>query len=284
MNNNLKINTENSKEYLKVFKYELERRNCTHKNYTECMRSFFKFCVEENNSDYLKAAQSWVNRLQWKKSSPKTINLHIAAIKRFSTLVLNERINDKDLPRLKEPKKLPDPFSKEEIKRIFELEKNKKHLLVLQVAYYGGLRLGDIVNLKVKNLKFDDGLIFIQNGKGLKDRYAPLPDNTNKELRLLCDEKSGNDYVFTTQYTNKQYPKRTVQKICENACLRAGITGKTNTHRFRHSFGAHMVQAGVNLRIIQESLGHKSSKTTEIYTRVASSGIAEVRNVLVMGN
>lgn len=274
-------------EAIKKFKYELERRNRTTKNYIECMNAVFTFSStiqligETQKERFIFLARSWVSRLQWRKASAKTINLHIASMRSFSNLVLGFAIMNEELPRLKEPKKLPEPFDVNEIKRIFANENNRKHLLMLQVTYYGGLRLGDIRFLRVRNLRYDRGLIHIESGKGMKDRIVPFPEIIHDQMREHTLNKNPDDYVFTSQLTNDQYPNRTIQKIFENACKRAEVHGKINVHRFRHSFGSHMVQKGVNLRIIQEMMGHSSAKTTEIYTRVAASDIAAVRNVLV---
>ena len=282
-----------SEQYIKTFKNELERRNRTSKNYVECITAFFRFAYDTNpigidkKEVYVNYAKSWVNRLHnWRGCSAKTVNLHIAAIKKFSSLVLGFELTLEDIPRLREQKKLPDPLSAGEVHRIFEAVKNKKHLLLLKIAYYGGLRLGDIRNLKVKNLRYESGLIHIENGKGKKDRYVPFPDSLHDDAKMQGAGKLGNDYLFTAGFTGKQYHEKTIQMIFKNACTAAGIEGKTNIHRLRHSCGYHMVQRGVNLRIIQDIFGHNSSRTTELYTKVAPSDISSVRNSLVkvMGN
>jgi integrase/recombinase XerD len=283
------------KNYLAAFRFELERRGksgATVRNYTGCVRQMFNLLNEikitgaTSRERFLSLAVAWISRLQWRKDevAAKTINLHINAIRSFASLVLGFIITDRELPRMKEPYKLPEPFSREEIQKIFSVENNRKHLLLLQLAYHGGLRLGDIQWLRVRNLRYDTGLVQVKSGKGEKDRHAPMPDYLHTALKEFTQGKGENDFVFTPQGSKDQYPKRTIQKICENACIRAGIYGRHNIHRLRHSFGSHMVQAGVNLRIIQESLGHKSSKTTELYTRVASCDISNVRNALAMKN
>jgi site-specific recombinase XerD len=182
---------------------------------------------------------------------------------------------------MKEDRTMPEPFTQDEVALIFARENNRKHLLVLQVAYYGGVRLSDIRFLRVRDIRFDRGLIHLEVGKGRKDRYATFPDILHETMRGHISGMAGNDFVFTPNGSKEPYPKRTIQKISENACLRAGIDGRSNMHRFRHSAATHMVQNGVNLRIIQEILGHASPKTTMLYTRVAAQDIANVRNALV---
>jgi site-specific recombinase XerC len=274
-------------EAISKFSYELTRRNLTTRNYVACICQAFSFAVEakltgETQRDrFVSLAKAWVTRLQWRKASAKTINLHIAAMRSFADLVLGVTIKNEEVPRLKEPKKLPEPFDQVEIQKIFAAENNRKHLLILQVTYYGGLRLSDVCCLRVRNLRFDRGLIHIECGKGKKDRIVPFPEILHQPMREHISGKCGEDLAFVSQQSGAQYPKRTIQKIFENACRRAGVIGRMNPHRFRHSFGSHMVQKGVNLRIIQEMMGHANSKTTEIYTRVAAQDIAAVRNVLV---
>ena len=282
----------NSEQYIEQFKYELIRRNRTWKNYVECVSAFLRFASDtvpegtEQKEIFLNYATAWVSRMQWKKCSERTINLHIASIKKFASLILEIDISREELPRLKEQKKLPDPLSMGEVQRIFESIKNIKHLLLLKIVYHGGLRLSDIRNLKIKNLRYDEGVIHIENGKGQKDRYVPFPDYLHDDAKKQSENKSGNDYLFTADHTGKQYHEKTIQMIFKNSCAAAGIEGKTNIHRLRHSCGYHLVQRGINLRVIQEMFGHNSSRTTELYTKVAPSDIARIRNSLVkvMGN
>lgn len=283
----------NLTETISKFSTELMLRNyspCTVSNYIGCAKPFLefsktiKFATTEPRDRFINSARSWVLELQSRRNAPRTINLHIAAIRNLARYVFDWKIEDTKLPRLKEPCSLPEVFSREEIKKLFDKENNRKHLLILQVTYYAGLRLEDIQNLKIKAIRFDRGLIEIRNGKGDKDRVAPLPDCVRDTLRQHISGKFENDYVFTPERSKGSYPKRTLEKIVENACLRAGLMGKKNPHKLRHSFAVHMLEAGQNLRVIQDILGHKSPTTTMIYTRVSSEFIAKNRNVLSIDN
>jgi site-specific recombinase XerD len=283
----------NSTETIGKFTSELVSRNysaCTVDNYVGCIRSFLEFAKTANltatepRSRLVESARSWVSRLQFRRNAPRSINLHIAAIRKLAELVFEWTIEDKDLPRLKESKSLPEVFSREEIAAIFAKENNRKHLLLLQVAYYAGLRLGDIQNLQVKSLRFDRGLIDIRSGKGDKDRVAPLPDCMVESLKSHVAGMSGDDYVFSPEGSQGPYPKRTIEKIAENACSRAKVMGRSNPHKLRHSFAVHMLECGQNLRVIQDILGHQSPTTTMIYTRVSSEHIAKNRNALTIAN
>jgi site-specific recombinase XerD len=278
-------------EVLSAFTSELTRRNyalCTVKNYTECAAAFLSFSNEIKPSGstprdrYVESARQRVARLQFRKCAARTINLHIAAMRKLSEYVFGWTIEEKELPRLKEPKSLPEVFSREEIASIISRENNRKHRLLIQLIYYAGMRLSDIQNLRMKSLRFDRGLIDIRSGKGDKDRIAPLPDCLHDDLHAQLIGKSGDDFAFSPDGSTDAYPKRTIEKIVSNACGRAGVPGRSNPHKLRHSFAVHMLEAGQNLRVIQDILGHQSPTTTMLYTRVSSEHIAKQRNVLAI--
>lgn len=283
----------NLTETINKFSTELMLKNyspCTVDNYFGCGKSFLEFSktaslsATDPRDRFIEVAKLWVSKLQLRGNSPRSINLNVAAIRKLAHLVYGWELKDNELPRLKEPYSLPEVFSREEIRKIFEKENNIKHLLILQIAYYAGLRLGDIQNLQVKSIRFDRGLIDIRSGKGGKDRVAPLPDCICENLRQHVLNKSGEDYAFTPDGSMCPYPKRTIEKIVENACQRSGVMGKRNPHKLRHSFAVHMLEVGQNLRVIQDILGHKSPTTTMIYTRVSSEHIAKNRNALTIKN
>ena len=279
------------------FTFELSRRNkakCTIENYTGSILQMFRFAEEtrqeisEDRAKFLNLAVSWITRLQWKfrkgDLAATTINLNIEAIRSYASLVLGYNLTDRELPRMKEPKKIVEPFLRDEVKRIFASETNKKHLLVLQCAYYAGLRLGDIRYLRIRNLLYDKGVIHVENGKGAKDRYTFFSDELQASMKIFTQGKNENDFVFSPAGSTGQYPERTIGKICENACIRAEITGKHNIHRLRHSFATHLIQHNVNIKDIQTAMGHSSVKTTEKYIVIAASDISRNRNALAMDN
>jgi integrase/recombinase XerD len=285
------------KNYLSAFSFELTRRNKsgrTVENYSGNLMQLFRFAdetrqeISEERAKFLTLTVSWVTRLQWRfrkgELAATTINLHIEAIRSFASLVLRHILTDRELPRMKEPHKIVEPFSRDEVQRIFAKENNRKHLLVLQCAYYGGLRLGDIRYLKIRNLLYEKGVIHIENGKGAKDRYTFFPDELQASMKVFTIGKNENDFVFSPVGSSGQYPERTIGKICENACIRAGIAGRHNIHRLRHSFATHLIQKKVPIKYVQEAMGHSSVKTTERYIVVAASDISQNRNALAMDN
>lgn len=267
-----------------ISRMQLENKSqCTIDNYVDSVKRFITWCKDNKRDSLVQYVQDWILDLRWKaKLAPSSINLHSHAVRYYCNHILQKPVALDLVPRMKEKNDLPDPLTFEEVERMFACENNKKHLLLLQVAYYGGLRLGDIQNLKVYNIRFDRGVIHIENGKGYKDRFVMLPDDIKKPLMELVANKQPSDYVFTSQLKdNEQYPKRTIQKIFQNACIRAGISGKHNIHRLRHTYGAHMVKRGVNLRVIQKTMGHQSPSTTALYTKISCEDIEQMRNVLI---
>jgi integrase len=257
----------------------------TASNYTRLVNGFFEFVKgQPTGQTFPEYVKAYILRLRYFKRptwSASSVNLCRDAIAFFAANVMNPPVSLKDIPRMKEPKALPEPMTTEEIQTIFAHENNRKHLLMLQVAYYGCVRLGDLMRMKVKDVRFDRGLIHIIQGKGKKDRLIPFPDCIHDVMKAHITGLNSDDYVFTPSGSKNPYPKRTIQKIAENACRRAEIVGRWNIHRFRHTGATDLVQNGVNLRIIQDILGHASPKTTMLYTRVAASDISNMRNVLV---
>jgi site-specific recombinase XerD len=261
------------------------KSSVTVRHYTESVERFISWCEKNKRDSLVKYVQGWILALRWvNKLAPASINLHTNAVRYYCNFILQQPIPLDIVPRMKEKKELPEPLTIDEVKKIFAMENNRKHLALLQVAYYGGLRLGDIQWLRVQDIRFERGVIHVRDGKGQKDRLVMLPDCVHPILRDTIAGKGQADFVFTPQYGQEQYPKRTIQKIFENACARAGIQGRHNIHRLRHSYACHMLRRGANLRVLQETMGHASITTTQRYLKVAGADISDMRNILTMEN
>lgn len=208
----------------------------------------------------------------------KTVNVHCAALTFFYKNVLGIT----DLPhlklRMKTGRQLPKVYSVEEVERIVSMPINPMHRLILLLAYGCGLRLSELRNLKVENIDFDNKLIWIRAGKGNKDRAVMLDASIRPALERYCRTREITSWLFISSHTGQRLTTRTISKIYENACEKGGIHRRGGIHTLRHSFATHMLENGIDLRYIQELLGHSSSKTTEIYTHVASHRLAEIRS------
>jgi integrase/recombinase XerD len=209
----------------------------------------------------------------------RTVNLAAAAISFFYREIIRESISVDSLPRMKPGKSLPKVYSAEELERMIGVIENEKHRLVLLMAYGCGLRLSEIQSLKPKDIDWDRRVIRIK-GKGAKDRQVMLDPCIAVFLKEYLSKRPNLVYLFEGQTSGSPYPKRTIEKIYDNACRAAGIARKGGIHSLRHTFATHLLEQGTGLRQIQELLGHSSIKTTEIYTHVSNKEISKIRSPL----
>ncbi|MDI9512668.1 MAG: tyrosine-type recombinase/integrase [Bacillota bacterium] len=181
-----------------------------------------------------------------------------------------------DLERPKKEKKLPEILSKNEISKLLKAVKNLKHKAILYLVYSAGLRVGEVVKLKPTDIDSDRMLIPIIQGKGKKDRYTILSETALSILRQYVKVYKPEHWLFPGQHPDKHLTERSVQKVFDNARIDAKIRKDVSVHNLRHSFATHLLEGGVNLRYIQELLGHSSSKTTEIYTHVTQKNLSNI--------
>ena len=211
--------------------------------------------------------------------APRTVNLAAAALSFFYRKVIGKHAAVDLLPRMKPGKSLPKVYSSNDVERMINNVENPKHRLVLMLAYGCGLRLSEIQNLAPADIDWDRGVIRIK-GKGSKERQVMLDPVLGHALKRYLAGKPDCRYVFEGQSKGSPYPKRTIEKIYENACRSAGIQRKGGIHSLRHTFATHLLEQGTGLRHIQEVLGHSSIKTTEIYTLVSNKEISKIRSPL----
>ena len=169
-------------------------------------------------------------------------------------------------------------LSRKEVKRILDVTTNIKSILMLM--YSGGLRVGEVVRLKLKEIDSERGLIHIRGSKGRKDRYRILSPNVMFILREYYTQYKPKKWLLQGAKPGKHLSIRTVQAIFKHACAKAGIQKDVSANSLRHSFATHLLESGVDLRYIQERLGYKRSKTTEIYTHVSKATIASIKSPL----
>ncbi len=214
-----------------------------------------------------------------KEVATSTLNIVINALKFFYGEILNKRFIYK-VKRPKKDKKLPVVLSKEEVYKVLNAPSNVKHKVILTLIYSAGLRVGEVVKLRPEDINSERGLIHIKGGKGRKDRYTILSQTALKILRDYYRQYKPRNWLFEGAKPGSHITVRTVQAIFKRACERVGINKEVTVHTLRHSFATHLLESGVDLRYIQELLGHKSSKTTEIYTHVSKANLAKIKNPL----
>jgi len=214
-----------------------------------------------------------------KQSATSTLNQAINALKfYYGTMLKKKFVYEIKKPR--KDKKLPIVLSKEEVTKILDSVDNIKHKAILMLVYSAGLRVSEVVKLKPEDIDGNRMLVFVKGAKGRKDRYTLLSDVTLKFLREYWKEYKPTKWLFPGPDKERHITIRTAQRIFETACERAGVKKEVTIHSLRHSFATHLLENGIDLRYIQELLGHKSSKTTEIYTHVSSKDFRRIQNPL----
>ena len=250
--------------------------------YTDHLKKFFanfpstkpSELTDENVKEYI------LLLLREKKISLSYQKQAISAVKFYFEKVLRRETKKYyfEIPKTKEGK-LPVIMSKKEVKLLLESTRNIKHRAILTTIYSAGLRLSESVNLKISDIDSERKLIYIRGGKGGKDRTTIL----SSELILLLREYYKMYKPKIWLFEGKEgiaYNKRSVQKIFYDALKKTKIDKKISVHNLRHSFATHLLEQGEDLRFIQKLLGHKSSKTTEIYTHVTKTGLQNIKSPL----
>ena len=206
----------------------------------------------------------------------QTVNLCLCAVKFFFRYVLKSPTTVK-VEFEKKPKRLPVVMTKEEVLRILGELKNKKHRLLVGLAYGAGLRVSEVVSVKVEDLDFGMGVLFVRQGKNRKDRVTVLPQRFMKSLEQVASVKDPSDYLFESERGGR-LTVRTVQKVFAQACRRAKVRKYVTFHSLRHTFATHMLEQGTNIRYVQELLGHANIKTTERYTQLTTVGLRRLKS------
>jgi integrase/recombinase XerD len=207
-------------------------------------------------------------------------NQAISAIKFLFGSVLKLPVIVQDVPRPKQDKKLPVVLGKETVARILKEVKNPKHLAILMLVYAAGLRVSEVVSLRIDDLDKERQLIRVRSAKGRKDRYTILSQLAWEAVEKYRKIYHPDEWLFPGPDHTKHLNTRTVERVLEEARLKAGIKQNFSVHSLRHSFATHLLESGVDLRYIQELLGHSSSKTTEIYTHVSQKHLGKIQSPL----
>ena len=206
-------------------------------------------------------------------------NQVINAIKFFYEQVLKQPRTVYDLPRAKKEWKLPSVFAEEEVKGILTALENIKHKTILCLAYACGLRVSEIVNMKIKDIDSKRMVITVRQGKGKKDRQVMLSEKLLLLMREYFKEYKPKVWLFEGQF-GEQYSTRSAQLVLKDAKEKAGVTKKGSIHALRHSFATHLLEGGTDLISIKELLGHNSLSTTSIYTHVSKKQLSKIQSPL----
>ncbi|WP_405396666.1 site-specific tyrosine recombinase/integron integrase [Maribacter sp. Asnod2-G09] len=266
-------------EYL--LKLELKRyANSTVRTYVSFFEMFINYYKEKelitlDESDIRNFLQHLIHR----NVSNSYLNQAINAIKFYYEVVLGMPNRFYEIERPRKESKLPKVISKEEILTIIENTNNLKHKCIVQLLYGSGLRRSELLNLKIEDIDSKRMLVRVVGSKGNKDRQTLLSKNALNDLRRYFTKYEPKIYLFEGK-NGMKYSGASVLKIVKSAAEKANIRITVTPHILRHSFATHLLESGTDLRQIQVLLGHSSSKTTEIYTHVATNTFESIKNPL----
>lgn len=213
------------------------------------------------------------------KWSAASQNQLISAIKFFYEQVLKQEREVYNLPRAQKPKILPVVFSEPEILSMIKACENLKHKTILCLAYAGGLRVSEIVQLKIRDVDSKRMVLHIRQAKGMKDRQTMLSEKLLVLLREYYTEYKPKDWLFEGQYGGK-YTSRSMQLVLGQIKKKAGVVRKGSIHALRHSFATHLFEGGTDILSIKNLLGHNSLRTTMIYTHVSTKHLSKIQSPL----
>jgi integrase/recombinase XerD len=225
------------------------------------LRSYFLYCI---------------NTL---KLSENTMHSRINAVKFYYEQVLKRQKLFFDIPRPKKPSILPKVISTLDIKKMFAATINLKHNTMLKLCYGMGLRVSEIVNLKIKDIDSKNKQVFIEKSKGKKDRYTNLPESILDQLRDYYKTYKPKNYLFEGQYGGK-YSIRSAQQVFSDSLAKANINKSVGIHGLRHSFATHLLENGTDVTFIQKLLGHNNINTTMRYLKVSNNSLKNIKSPL----
>ena len=264
-----------------ALKRECRRRRYsdkTIKTYLYCINRFLKFTEKELGKISKKDVREFLEHLDEKDLAGNTMNTYHMAIRFLFQDVLNKKIWI-DIKYSKIPEKLPVVLTKEEVKKLFTTINNEKHRLMIQVMYSAGLRVSELINLKIKDLEIEKGYGFVRAGKGNKDRIFIIAEILKEEINELIKNDNLNleNYLFNSN-RNTKYNIRSLQQIVKKARRKSKIEKRISCHTLRHSFATHLIENGASISEVQALLGHKSPETTFIYLHTASPNMLKIKS------
>jgi site-specific recombinase XerD len=266
-------------KHMKANNYSLN----TIQNYFHSFYTYLYYC-HQKSIDYKRATPQEVNDLVINLSknnqySTSTTHMMINAVLYFYKNIENKPEYKNTIQRPNKEHVLPKVMAAGEVERILNAIENAKHRAMLSLLYGAGLRAGELIDLEVADICSERKLIQVRKAKGKKDRAVMLSESLLIMLREYYRMYKPKKYLFEGQYGDK-YSTASLRQILKQACIKAGIKKQPTLHWLRHSFATHLLEAGTDLRFIQQLLGHASSKTTEIYTHVSNQHISLIKSPL----
>lgn len=260
---------------------ELRYSDSTIKTYTIMLEQFFSYYYthlpHEISSEQIRSYLRYL--VQEREVSESFQNQAINAIKFYFERVLGGKRTTYFIDRPRKSKHLPTVLSQEEIKLLLQSSNNLKHKLIITLLYSCGLRLSELINLKINDIDIEARKLHVKQAKGKKDRYLPLAERTTLVLKVYLNRYFPESYLIEGLKGGK-YSTTSIQKVVKENCKKCGIEKRVSPHTLRHSFATHLLENGTDLRYIQHLLGHNNIKTTEIYTHITQPGLDKIKNPL----
>ncbi len=269
----------NSKEFLEKISLELKiskNSKYTIRNYLQANLNLLNFSNNIPENITQEDVKKYIaNNLIDNASS--SIILFLSAIKYAYLNILNKDPTI-GIKRPKREKRIPVVLSKDEIKLLLSSLDNRKSKLMISLMYACGMRVSELTNLRILNLNFEEKIGHIIQGKGKKDRIFNIPNFIFSDLKEQekIQKYLKQEYLFTGP--NGKLSSRNIQKIVTSASKRAGIKKDVHCHTLRHSFATHLLENGIDIRLIQKILGHSSISTTELYTHVSNEQLKNIKS------
>jgi integrase/recombinase XerD len=251
----------------------------TIKVYAETLRVFLRYftskAIEEiSNEDLIAFNNDYILKNNFSSSYQNQL---VNAVKLYYSAIQHKRIDVELVHRPRREKTLPNVLSKEEVKSILDAPYNLKHRAMLSMIYSCGLRRSELLNLTKLDIDSKRMVVVIRMAKGKKDRIVPLSPKILILLRDYYKSYQPKHFLFEGQDGGK-YSEKSLENVFKQSLLKARIEKPATMHWLRHSYATHLLESGTDLRYIQDLLGHKSSKTTEIYTHVSTKNIQNIRS------
>ena len=248
------------------------RRGLSHKTirtYRQCVRKFFGWFKKEPNEASKTDIKDYLDLMIEKGACGSTINVNLNALKFFYGNVLRKRLMI-NIRYSKTPKALPIVLTKEEVAMLINSISNPKHKLMAKLMYSAGLRVSELVHLKLENLDIRNGYGWVRHGKGNKDRMFVIAESIKEELASYIAKEcvSSDSYIF--RGFSGHITTATVRSVIKNAVKNAKLSKHAHPHTLRHSFSTHLIENGSSVAEVQSLLGHSSVETTMIYLHIAS--------------
>jgi len=253
----------------------------TQKSYLGWVRDFVRFHMRPPDELGLEDVHRYqLHLVDEREVASSTLNVAVAALRFFYGVTLDVEWSIERVPYHKTGRLLPEILSREEVRRLLGTRGNLKHRSMLSAAYSGGLRTSETLCLRISDIDSQRMVLRIDQGKGRKDRYVMLSETLVGLLREYWKAYRPRHWLFPGRIPGRPLTETSLREAFRKAKEAAGITKPVTVYSLRHSFATHLLESGTNIRVIQRLLGHRSLRTTEIYTHVASNYVTETSSPL----